>query len=125
MQAIISETIRQGIAAGLQQSRRASVGSGFHFAPKNDLNPQIQGDFLSFPEQYSPGPSHRSQSQISEEEEGQRELQLSDDEDMGPDQPAFTGLFQHSLFQSLLFKARNSARLGSTSTQAESSNSLI
>lgn len=29
-----------------------------------------------------------------------------------PDQPAFAGLFRPSLFKSLLFKAKNTARLG-------------
>lgn len=46
------------------------------------------------------------------------EPELSEDEGLPPDQPAFTGLFPQSLFKSLLLKAINTAQLGSTSEPA-------
>lgn len=42
------------------------------------------------------------------------EHDLSEDEGLPPNQPAFTGLFPQALFKSLLFKAINTAHLGST-----------
>lgn len=37
---------------------------------------------------------------------------LSEDEDLAPDQPAFVGLFKPAVFRSLLFKAKKVTRLG-------------
>lgn len=49
-----------------------------------------------------------------------REPDLSDDEGLPPEQPAFTGLFPPALFKSLLFKAVNTAQLGSNPVQSGS-----
>lgn len=112
MQLIIEDAIRQGIADGIQQSRRAlSVASGFSLDPGLGQVAQLPGELPTFPEPYSPASSQRSQSSLSGEE-GQREMELSEDEGLTPDQPVFTGLFHPALFRSLLFKARNSTRLG-------------
>ncbi|XP_060543266.1 uncharacterized protein LOC132710656 [Pantherophis guttatus] len=46
-------------------------------------------------------------------DEGDPDSDLSEDENLPPDQPAFTGLFPQALFKSLLFKAVNTARLSS------------
>lgn len=51
---------------------------------------------------------------LSFEEVYLREPDLSDDEDLPPEQAAFTGLFPPALFKSLLFKAVNTAQLAST-----------
>lgn len=50
-----------------------------------------------------------------------REGDLSEDEDLAPDQPSFVGLFKPQLFRSLLHKAKLTTRLGSTSSQPSSS----
>lgn len=63
-------------------------------------------------------PSHKSQSLLSEEGET-RDLDLLDDEGLIPEQPTFTGLFPHGLFKLLLFKVKNSARLGAPSAPPE------
>lgn len=47
-----------------------------------------------------------------------QEPEVSEDEGLPPDQPAFTGLFPQALFKSLLFKAVNTAQLG-TSAQPD------
>lgn len=41
-------------------------------------------------------------------------MTFSDNEGLGPDQPAFSGLFRLQVFKSLLFKAQNTTRLGCT-----------
>lgn len=45
------------------------------------------------------------------------EPELSEDEGLPPDQPAFTGLFPQALFKSLMFKAINTAQLGTAPPQ--------
>lgn len=45
------------------------------------------------------------------------EPELSEDEGLPPDQPAFTGHFRQALLKSLLFKTINTAQLGSTPLQ--------
>uniref|UniRef100_A0A2D4P8T7 Uncharacterized protein n=1 Tax=Micrurus surinamensis TaxID=129470 RepID=A0A2D4P8T7_MICSU len=66
-------------------------------------------------------------------EEDQEDLTprgMSDDEDLAPDQPVFTGLFKPQLFRSLLYKAKNTACLSKpppapTSEQPEAADDLI
>lgn len=41
-----------------------------------------------------------------------RDQDLSEDEDLSPDQPSFVGLFKLQLFRSLLHKAKTTTRLG-------------
>lgn len=49
-----------------------------------------------------------------------RDADLSDDEDLPPDQPSFVGLFKPQLFRSLLHKAKLTSRLGSSSQASPS-----
>lgn len=48
-----------------------------------------------------------------------REQDLSEDEDMSPDQPSFVGLFKPQIFCSLLHKAKTTTRLGILDPAAE------
>lgn len=43
-----------------------------------------------------------------------REQDMSEDEDLSPDQPSFVGLFKPQLFCSFLHKAKSTTRLGIT-----------
>lgn len=106
MGALISEAIKQGIAAGLEQSQRAASVQSDHPLPP-DLPPlaQASGDFLAMQEPYSPASSNQSPL----EEETHRDLELSEDEGLMPDQPVFAGLFCPALLKSLLFKAKYTA----------------
>lgn len=52
-------------------------------------------------------------------DEGQREFDLSEDEGLILDPPAFTGLFPPALFKSLLHKARTTTHLGVQATSLE------
>lgn len=60
----------------------------------------------------SPSCSHSSRCSVLTEDDYD-DSGLSEDDNLHPDQPAFTGLFPQSLFKSLLFKAVNTARLSS------------
>ncbi|XP_058021206.1 uncharacterized protein LOC131189221 isoform X2 [Ahaetulla prasina] len=55
-------------------------------------------------------------SQASSGVEDVRDLDLSEDEDLSPDQPSFVGLFKPQLFRSLLHKARVSTGLAAPVT---------
>ncbi|XP_032068578.1 uncharacterized protein LOC116505453 [Thamnophis elegans] len=52
-----------------------------------------------------------SESSILEDPD-QEEQELSEDEDLPPDAPAFSGLFKPSLFKSILHKAKNTTQVG-------------
>lgn len=129
MGALISVTIKQGIAAILQQSQRAaSVHSEHPLPPDLHQLAQASGENFFTQEPYTPDSSNQSPL----EEETHRDLELSEDEGLMPDQPAFAGLFCPSLFKSLLFKAKNTARLGThlpspdpTSETADAKDSLF
>lgn len=63
----------------------------------------------------SDSPTHSSISHVSAPREvDQQEPDLSEDEGLPPEQPAFTGLFPQAIFKSLLFKVVNVAQLGSS-----------
>lgn len=62
----------------------------------------FSGEFLAPQGPHSPAPSRQSQSSLLEEEV-QKDLDLSEDEGLTPDHPAFAGLFRPTLFKSLLF----------------------
>lgn len=102
-QDIIANTIKRGITAGLQ-----------HWAEcASDVAPELSAEptnNLPAERSLSPARSQRSQSPVSEEGEI-RDADLSEDQGMALKQPAFSGLFQLSLFKSLLFKAKTSAKL--------------
>lgn len=48
---------------------------------------------------------------------------MLEDEELPPEQPAFTALFLQAIFKSLLHKAINTAQLGSSSTETAPSSS--
>ncbi|KAG8139559.1 hypothetical protein E2320_002326, partial [Naja naja] len=68
------------------------------------------GGFPKFQGPYSPVSSKESESSLSEEE-GQLDKEMLENEGLTPDQPSFTGPFRPHLFKSLLFKAKNTARV--------------
>lgn len=70
----------------------------------------------SNPNPASPTSSHVSCPSFLEEVEP-HELDLSEDEGLPPEQPAFTSLFLQALFKSLLFKAVNAAQVGPGSSE--------
>lgn len=109
-QDIIAEAIKQGIAADLQQKvARAPEGTSVHSTEPRETNPPVGS--------LSPAYSQDDQSSVSEEGEI-REANLSADEGMAPEQPAFSGLFQPSLLKSLLFKAKTSGNFRTKSLAA-------
>lgn len=117
LEAIIARAIQQGLAQGLQQG----------FAPpihQYVAEPQPQPQFLH--EDVSEvlhidSPDHSNHRSVSEEEEESRDLAVSDDEGLIPDQPALIGLFQHQLFRSLLYKALSVTGGGTSSVELHSS----
>lgn len=106
LEAIIARAIQQGLAQGLQQGFLQPIPQVAH--PQHY---QAQEE-LSEEQHYSP--EHSEQGSMSEEEES-RELTLSDDEGLAPDQPTFIGLFRPQRFRSLLYKALAVTRMGSPS----------
>lgn len=57
-----------------------------------------------------------------------RDRDLSDDEDLAPDQPSFVGLFKPQLFRSLLHKVKLTTQLGTTQhslPQGEGAGTLV
>ncbi|XP_060549504.1 uncharacterized protein LOC132712369 [Pantherophis guttatus] len=114
---ISPQQIHRWIATAVQQSlasqvgpvsRAASIRSGLSTSRVDVL----QDDILSIDAPDSPVASVSSHAS-SLAEEVSHELDLSEDEGLPPDQPAFTGLFPQALFKSLLHKAVLTAQLGS------------
>ncbi|XP_032076117.1 lamina-associated polypeptide 2-like [Thamnophis elegans] len=107
---MISEAISRGVGAELarrsQVSRPTLAYSG--------LAPQaVQGD-SSILQTDPPSPLHSvfsAQSPLVEEGEIQ-DRELSGDEGFPVDQPPAPGLFRHTLFKSLLYKAKTTAHMG-------------
>lgn len=108
LRAIIHWAISHGIASGLQQRHPNDLADCEILAAQcqNQLNMEFHTSWPNRPE----SPSLRSELSIMGEE-GQRELDILEDEGLTPDIPAFTGLFPPALFRSLLFKARSTSRL--------------
>lgn len=106
LEAIIARAIQQGLAQGLQQDFLQPVSQPVHTQPSHTQ------EGLSDDQQYSP--EHSERDSLYDEEEESRELALSDDEGLAPDQPAFIGLFRPQLFWSLLYKALAVTRLESS-----------
>lgn len=108
METIISEAIERGTAAGLQRShsyRETSLRS------EGSVDVPVRGNS-------SGGQLHHQRfyclvsSEYSDSHENMdREMELSEDKSLSPDQPDFIGLFRHQLFKSLLYKAKTTARL--------------
>lgn len=55
----------------------------------------------------------------------QHDIDLSDDEGLMPDQPAFVGLFRPQLFRSLLHKAKITTRQGTVQANPGTAMSLL
>lgn len=117
---LILEAIAQGIAEAMQQSRQtASVASDIPLHQGQHHTTQVPRELSAFQRPHSPTSSMQSRSKLSDEE-GQKELELSEDEGMAPDHPTFMGLFRPALFKSLLFKAKNIVRMGADPTTSDS-----
>lgn len=80
--------------------------------------PQLPAGQSAFPGPRSHSPSLGSEDSLLGDE-GQREFDLSEDEGLILDSPAFTGLFPPALFKSLLHKARTTTHLGVQATSLE------
>lgn len=115
MGAIITEAIRQGIAAGLQHRASSQVSDRLRSLGLREAKD---------PQGLLPHPDHLpsvspSQASLSGEEEARRDSDLSEDEGLTLDQPAFMGLFRPSLFRYLLFKAKKVANMGTSQPRQE------
>lgn len=89
MREVIATAISQGIAQGLKERDARAWAQG-----------QVQG-----PQAFFASPSIVSAGSVSEEED-LAEPELSEDEGLVPDKPAFAGLFKPLLFKSILHKAK-------------------
>lgn len=119
---LISESIRQGIAQGLQQ-RASSEVSGYVSRHSQSLRSQpIEG--AGNGRSRAATPSNVSQGSLSEEDVI-LDQNLSEDEGLEPDQPSFVGLFRPQIFRSLLFKAQTTMRLGGVPSRSEANRVTI
>ncbi|XP_034278399.1 uncharacterized protein LOC117668538 [Pantherophis guttatus] len=114
-----TEQIQQMIAAAVQQSLASHFQSTSRAASvRSVVSPPREGrdqeDVLSIDAPDSPVSSMASRSPSHAAEEP-HDLELSEDDDLPPEQPAFTGLFPQALFKSLLHKAIATAQLSSPS----------
>ncbi|XP_039201698.1 uncharacterized protein LOC120308997 [Crotalus tigris] len=110
MQLFISQAVAQALASNLhQRARPESTASEVPSHSNASYLSQSEADTYQGP--VSPFNSSMSRTSFTGDDE-QRELGLSEDEDLPPDPPAFTGLFNPALFKSLLHKARSTAQLG-------------
>ncbi|XP_034290509.1 uncharacterized protein LOC117675694 [Pantherophis guttatus] len=110
---LVSVSIRQGIAEGLQQ-RASSEASSYVSQQSRSVRAQMVADPVQC-EERADSPENASQGSLSEGEIAP-DQDLSEDEGLEPDQPSFIGLFKPQLFRSLLFKAQNVTGLGISST---------
>ncbi|XP_032069896.1 uncharacterized protein LOC116506324 [Thamnophis elegans] len=117
MASIISEAIKQGIATGFQQqgsTPQAPISASSVPSPRpshTNKSPSTQSI-----------PSHSDQVSVGgEEEKAVRDSDLSEDEDLTPDQPTFIGLFKPAVFKSLLLRAKKIAKVGLTPPQGSDS----
>ncbi|XP_039201699.1 lamina-associated polypeptide 2-like [Crotalus tigris] len=110
MQLLISQAVAQVVASTLhQRARPESTASEVPSHSNASYLSQAEADTYQGP--VSQFNSSMSRTSFTGDEE-QRELGLSEDEDLPPDPPAFTGLFNPDLFKSLLQKATSTAQLG-------------
>lgn len=109
LQHLFEAAVQKSLSAGFRPpSCHGSVRSASSISPEQRVLESSQA--ARGPD--SPTCSHSSQPSTSADVDFS-DSGLLDDENLPPDQPAFTGLFPQSLFKSLLFKAVNSARLSS------------
>ncbi|XP_034296649.1 uncharacterized protein LOC117679126 [Pantherophis guttatus] len=116
----IREAIRMGVREEMQ--RTSSWVSSHSFSQVD-----VEGSILSVAEAAPQGPESPAQAKSTDHSDKESisapdpmDQDLSEDEDLGPDQPAFVGLFKPQLFRSLLHKAKAITGLGSS--QASSVN---
>lgn len=115
---LISDSIRQGIAQGLQQKASSSNISDYLSRHTHAVRSQPLAESSQHQDR-AISPSKDSQASILSEEQAIIDQDLSDDEGLGPDQPAFVGLFHPQMFRSLLFKAQNITSLGASAPKAQ------
>lgn len=113
---LISEAIRQGIAQGLQQKSAHPPEAPIHHRSEA-LSDQEELEGIAMADEAADSVSQDSLS----EGEIVADQDLSDDEGLEPDQPAFIGLFRPNLFRSLLHKAQVVTGLGVSSSASSSS----
>lgn len=115
LQQMITSAIQQSLAASLGPlGRDSSVRSFMSVSPERDY----QEESFSAGDPGSPTLSLDSHPSILVAGES-REPELSEDEGLPPEQPAFTGFFPLALFKSLLFKAVNTAQHGSNPAESQ------
>lgn len=106
----LQAAIQKGVQVELQRRTSSWV------AGSACSNVDLEGSLLE-EGQVSPGvsaPSVAPSAHPSYADEDAWEGDLSDDEDLAPDQPSFVGLFKPQLFRSLLHKVKLTTRLGTT-----------
>lgn len=101
--------IKKGVQAELQHRTSSWVSSACS---------QLEGEGSHLDEDHAAtgvaGSSASPSVHLSLSGEEARDGDLSDDEDLAPDQPSFVGLFKPQLFRSLLHKAKLTTQLGSS-----------
>ncbi|XP_060547127.1 uncharacterized protein LOC132711664 [Pantherophis guttatus] len=115
---LISMAIRQGIAEGLHQ-RAPSEASEMQSHQSHSHRHQESRDTVIHQESHD-SPQSKSQDSLSEGEIIS-DQDLSEDEGLEPDQPAFVDLFNSQMFRSLLFKAQITTRMRLPSSSSGSS----
>lgn len=110
-QHMIIASIQRTLTAGLLPPNR---DNSVRFCTSASPDRDYQEDSLSIRVPDSPTASHCSHTYFFEEIESRRP---SDDKSLPPEQSAFNGLFPLALFKSLLFKAVNTAQIGSVTPE--------
>lgn len=107
---MLSDALAKILAAGLQQC----VNPG----PSTSVQPTMHGRLPDKPTTLA----HREYVSSEDSEAGEEypdEMEFSEDEDLLPEQPVFTGLFKPSVFKSLLRKAKATTKFGLVPPTAE------
>ncbi|XP_060542672.1 neuronal membrane glycoprotein M6-b isoform X1 [Pantherophis guttatus] len=120
---LIADSIGKGIAQGLQERASSRISEYLEDQASSLRSQPLDGNSQGQERQRSP--SRDSQSSISLEEEAIIDQELSEDEGLEPDQPSFVGLFCPQMFQSLLFKAQMTTRLGIPTSKPKDSSNII
>ncbi|XP_070798961.1 uncharacterized protein [Pituophis catenifer annectens] len=124
IQQVISDTVTRTLAATSHHAAPYGAWTQPRFPPP----PPLARDSQPVPIQYQPtilesGPhSDYERGAESSPEEGEADpsdMDLSDDADMPPDKPAFSGLFRPSLFKSLLHKAKLATNMADPAPQVD------
>ncbi|XP_070605557.1 uncharacterized protein [Erythrolamprus reginae] len=118
MRLIISQAIAQGIAAGIQQKQQATSDNALHQG--QPTAPNDPRDLTALQRPHSSASSIHSQKSLWDDEE-QTEPVASEVKGAAPDRPVFTGLFNHALFKTLLYKAKATAGIGADPAASDTS----